>query len=62
VNDEIVRHYLRCGTCWQWRYELWRWDRLCATGADLLDRYTVAQARSSSSGPQNPRPDSVGRR
>ena len=44
LYDEIITHCLRCGTCWQWRNEL-KWDRLCATGAALVDRYAVAQAR-----------------
>lgn len=44
INDDIVKHCLRCGTCWRWRYELWRWDQLCVTGAVLFDRYTVAEA------------------
>ena len=43
--DRLVNHAWQCRTCWPWRNQLWALHRLCPAGAELADRYAVAEAR-----------------
>jgi hypothetical protein len=42
VYEELLGHVHDCRRCWEWREALWRRNRLCPAGADLVDAYAAA--------------------
>jgi hypothetical protein len=50
IYEQLINHAWRCRTCWLWRNQLWAVHRLCPTGAELADRYAMAEARQGRGG------------
>lgn len=49
VYDELLDHVHACRHCWERREALWRADRLCATGRNLIAAYASAVVVASTS-------------
>ncbi len=45
IYEQLINHAWQCRTCWPWRNQLWAVHRLCPTGAELTDRYAMAEVR-----------------
>jgi hypothetical protein len=50
IYEQLISHAWQCRTCWPWRNQLWALHRLCPAGAELADRYAVAEARRRKKG------------